>query len=123
DPATRSFQALRLHVNDELGELSRALAAAEHLLKPHGRLAVVSFHSLEDRMVKDFFRRHGGLEAAPSRHMPANDHAAPAPSFEVLTKKPLPPSDEEIAANPRARSAKLRVGERTEAPAMKGAAA
>ncbi|MDE1901403.1 MAG: 16S rRNA (cytosine(1402)-N(4))-methyltransferase RsmH [Alphaproteobacteria bacterium] len=123
DPATRSFQALRLHVNDEMGELKRALVAAELLLKPQGRLAVVSFHSLEDRVVKEFLRRRGGMAASVSRHLPANDHHAPAPSFAVLTKKPLTPGDSEIAANTRARSAKLRVAERTDAPAMTGVAA
>lgn len=116
DPATRSFQALRIHVNDEMGELTRALKAAETLLKPQGRLAVVSFHSLEDRVVKDFMRRRSGAGASVSRHMPANDHAAPeAPAFKILTKKPQVPTDEESAANPRARSARLRVAERTDA--------
>ena len=122
DPATRSFQALRIYVNDELGELKRALRAAELLLKPQGRLAVVSFHSLEDRVVKDFMRRCSG-SVAVSRHRPANDQDAPAPSFSILTKKPQTPGDAEIAANPRARSAKLRVAERTEAPARKEFAA
>jgi 16S rRNA (cytosine1402-N4)-methyltransferase len=119
DPATRSFQALRIHVNDELGELRRALVAAEQLLKPHGRLAVVSFHSLEDRVVKEFMRDHSGSAPGPSRHMPANDHHVPAPSFEVLTRKPQIPAEAELASNPRARSAKLRVAERTDAPVMK----
>jgi 16S rRNA (cytosine1402-N4)-methyltransferase len=123
DPATRSFQALRIHVNDEMGELKRALKLAEQLLKPHGRLAVVSFHSLEDRIVKDFMRRHSGNGASVSRHMPANDHKPPEPSFTLLTKKPQTASEGETAANPRARSAKLRVAERTEAPAMKEYAA
>ncbi len=120
DPATRSFQALRLYVNDEMGELTSALKAAEALLKPHGRLAVVSFHSLEDRVVKEFLRHRSGTGASVSRHLPANDQNAPEPSFQVLTKKPQTPSDEEIKANPRARSAKLRVAERTDAPVQKG---
>jgi len=123
DPATRSFQALRIHVNDEMGELTRALIAAEVLLKPQGRLAVVSFHSLEDRIVKEFLRRRSGNAPSVSRHLPANDQNAPAPSFAILTKKPQTPSEAEIAANPRARSAKLRIAERTDAPAQKEFAA
>lgn len=123
DPATRSFQALRIHVNDEMGELKRALVAAEGLLKPSGRLAVVSFHSLEDRVVKEFLRRRSGQAASVSRHLPANDRAAPQPSFTLIAKKPLTPGDDETAANPRARSAKLRVAERTDAPAFKEDAA
>jgi 16S rRNA (cytosine1402-N4)-methyltransferase len=123
DPATRTFQALRIHVNDELGELQRGLAAAEAVLKPHGRLAVVSFHSLEDRAVKDFLRRRSTENTGTSRHLPANDHNAPAPSFRLLTRKPATPTDEEIRRNPRARSAKLRVAERTDAPSFKENAA
>jgi 16S rRNA (cytosine1402-N4)-methyltransferase len=123
DPATRSFQALRIYVNDEIGELTRALHAAEILLKPQGRLAVVSFHSLEDRVVKEFLRRRSGTGASVSRHVPANDQNAPAPSFSILTKKPATPSDAEIKQNPRARSAKLRVAERTASPAWKENAA
>lgn len=123
DPATRSFQALRIHVNDEMGELHRALAAAELLLKPQGRLVVVSFHSLEDRVVKEFMRRRSGAAASVSRHIPANDQAAPEPRFAVLTKKPVIPGEAESDANPRARSAKMRVAERTAAPAEKGWAA
>jgi 16S rRNA (cytosine1402-N4)-methyltransferase len=123
DPATRSFQALRIHVNDEMGELKRALKLAEQLLKPRGRLAVVSFHSLEDRVVKDFMRRHSGAGVAVSRHLPANDHRPAEPSFHILTKKPRTASAAELALNPRARSAKLRVAERTDAPAMREFAA
>jgi len=123
DPATRSFQALRIYVNDEMGELNRALLAAEILLKPQGRLAVVSFHSLEDRVVKEFMRRRSGNAPSVSRHLPANDHHAPAPSFTILTKKPQTAGAPESAANPRARSAKLRVAERTDAPAQKEYAA
>ncbi|HEU0118477.1 MAG TPA: 16S rRNA (cytosine(1402)-N(4))-methyltransferase RsmH [Alphaproteobacteria bacterium] len=122
DPATRTFQALRIHVNDELGELKRGLAAAESLLKPQGRLAVVSFHSLEDRAVKEFLRRRSETAPSVSRHMPANDHSA-APSFRLLSRKPLPPSAEEAQKNPRARSAKLRVAERTDAPVFRENAA
>ncbi|MFA4995518.1 MAG: 16S rRNA (cytosine(1402)-N(4))-methyltransferase RsmH [Bdellovibrionales bacterium] len=117
DPATRSFQALRIYVNDEVGELNRALDAAKTLLNPKGRLAVVSFHSLEDRVVKEFMRKNSGGGAAPSRHLPANDSEKQKPLFTILTKKPETPKDDEMAANPRARSAKLRVAERTEAPA------
>jgi 16S rRNA (cytosine1402-N4)-methyltransferase len=119
DPATRSFQALRIYVNDEVGELTRALNAAKALLGPQGRLAVVSFHSLEDRVVKDFMRRESGTGANASRHLPANDDGKNPPLFKILTKKPATPRDDEIAANPRARSAKLRVAERTDAPAGK----
>jgi 16S rRNA (cytosine1402-N4)-methyltransferase len=113
-PATRTFQALRLFVNDELGELAAGLMAAERILKVGGRLVVVSFHSLEDRMVKTFFASRAGSRMG-SRHLP---QAAPRPaSFQVLTKHPVGPDEAEIAANPRARSAKLRAGARTDAPA------
>ncbi len=109
-PATRTFQALRIHVNDELGELTRGLEAAQSILKPEGRLVVVSFHSLEDRIVKQFLT--GRSDAAPraSRHMPAV--MAPAPLFHLITAKARIPGEAEIAANPRARSAKLRAGEK-----------
>lgn len=123
DPATRTFQALRIHVNDELGELKRGLAASEILLKPKGRLAVVSFHSLEDRVVKDFLRRRSATSISLSRHMPANDQKAPEPTFRLMTRKPQIPSAEESQNNPRARSAKLRVAERTDAPPAKEYAA
>jgi len=114
-PATRCFQALRIAVNDELGELDRGLAAAERLLRPGGRLAVVSFHSLEDRAVKRFLRDRSDAAAGPSRHMP--DAPRRAPSFRLLRRSAVAPSDAETAANPRARSAKLRAAERTDAPA------
>jgi 16S rRNA (cytosine1402-N4)-methyltransferase len=116
-PATRTFQALRIFVNDELGELVRALQAAERVLKADGRLVVVSFHSLEDRIVKSFFadrsRSHGG-----SRHAP--EVKRPPPTFRTLTRRPVAADEDEIAHNPRARSAKLRAAERTEAPARAG---
>jgi 16S rRNA (cytosine1402-N4)-methyltransferase len=113
-PATRTFQALRLFVNDELGELARGLMAAERILKPGGRLVVVSFHSLEDRMVKTFLAARAGSRMG-SRHLP---QAAPPPaSFSILTKRPVGPDAAETAANPRARSAKLRAAERTAATA------
>ena len=111
DPATRTFQALRIAVNDELGELERGLAAAEQVLAPGGRLAVVSFHSLEDRAVKEFVRARAGRTPGPSRHAPprAEDRAA---TLGDLTRKPVLPSAAEIAENPRARSARLRVAEK-----------
>jgi len=113
-PATRTFQGLRIFVNEELDELHLALAAAERVLKPGGRLAVVSFHSLEDRIVKDFVNARSKTGGG-SRHLPEVKQTAP--SFRVLTKRPIVPTDAEIAANPRARSAKLRGAERTDAPA------
>ncbi|MBV9827268.1 MAG: 16S rRNA (cytosine(1402)-N(4))-methyltransferase RsmH [Alphaproteobacteria bacterium] len=119
DPSTRTFQALRIAVNDELGELDRGLAGAERVLAPGGRLAVVSFHSLEDARVKDFLRRRSGAGETVSRHAPP---AAPAraPSFRLLSRRAIRPSAEEIARNPRARSARLRAAERTAAPAWPG---
>jgi 16S rRNA (cytosine1402-N4)-methyltransferase len=118
-PATRTFQALRIFVNEELDELQLALAAAEHVLRPGGRLAVVSFHSLEDRIVKNFLSQRSKAGGG-SRHLPQLTNAAP--SFHLLTKRPLNPGETEISANPRARSAKLRAAERTDAPPHPGAA-
>ena len=118
-PATRTFQALRIFVNEELDELHLALSAAERVLKPGGRLVVVSFHSLEDRIVKNFLAERGKAGGG-SRHLP--EIAQAAPSFHILTKRPVTPDDAEISANPRARSAKLRAAERTEAPAHTAAA-
>lgn len=117
DSATRTFQALRIEVNDELGELDRALLAAEKLLKPGGRLVVVSFHSLEDTRVKFFLRVRAGLVSQGSRHLP-QQHEAVRPSFMLPSKKALFPDDAEIAANPRSRSARMRVAVRTENPVM-----
>jgi 16S rRNA (cytosine1402-N4)-methyltransferase len=111
-PATRTFQALRILVNDELDELAAALAAAERILKPGGRLVVVAFHSLEDRIVKTFLTDRSRT-AGGSRHQP--EVVRPAPTFLVLTRRPVTADDAEIAANPRARSAKLRAAERTAA--------
>jgi 16S rRNA (cytosine1402-N4)-methyltransferase len=111
DPATRTFQALRIAVNDELGELERGLAAAEQVLAPGGRLAVVSFHSLEDRAVKEFVRARAGRTPGPSRHAPPRTEERAA-VLRDLTRKPVLPSAIEIAANPRARSARLRVAEK-----------
>ena len=117
-PATRTFQALRLFVNDELHELEGGLAAAERILKPGGRLVAVSFHSLEDRIVKTFLAlRSGG--AGGSRHLP--EKMPEAATFRVLTRRPVTPDDAEIRENPRARSAKLRAAERTDAPARMSA--
>ena len=118
-PATRTFQALRIFVNEELDELHLALSAAERVLKPGGRLVVVSFHSLEDRIVKNFLAERGKAGGG-SRHLP--EIAQAAPSFHILTKRPVTPDDAEISANPRARSAKLRAAERTDAPAHRAAA-
>ncbi|MEI9890519.1 MAG: 16S rRNA (cytosine(1402)-N(4))-methyltransferase RsmH [Caulobacteraceae bacterium] len=120
-PATRVFQALRIAVNDELGELEAGLEAAERSLKPGGRLAVVTFHSLEDRIVKAFFTERAGKTPGGSRHLPPS-HKGPEPTFALLFKGHRSPSDAEVAANPRARSAKLRAGERTSAPAWRLAA-
>ena len=115
DPATRTFQAIRIHVNGELDELEDGLAAAERSLKPGGRLAIVTFHSLEDRIVKRFFRERSGGTPGGSRHLPELKAENPA-SFEGVAK-PVSPSDDEISANPRARSARLRSAVRTSAPA------
>jgi len=116
DPATRTFQALRIKVNDELGELQRGLLAAERLLNPGGWLAVVSFHSLEDREVKTFLRSRAGEGDRGSRHRPdIGTHRAP--SFRLTSRKALKPGDSEIRLNPRARSARLRAAQRTDAPA------
>jgi len=115
-PATRTFQALRIHVNDELGELERALSAAEQLLKPGGRLVVVTFHSLEDRIAKRFLKTRSGKETHASRHLPQDSSPATPPSFRIVNSRPLTPSKGEVDVNPRARSARLRAGERTAAP-------
>ncbi len=113
-PATRTFQALRIAVNDEFGQLVEGLEAAERVLKDGGWLAVVSFHSLEDRVVKRFFQARSGKANTVSRYQPETE--AEAPRFEARNKA-IPPSEDEIARNPRSRSAKLRVGRRTAAPA------
>ena len=112
-PATRTFQALRIFVNDELTELVAALVAAERILKTSGRLAIVTFHSLEDRIVKTFLAERSRTIGV-SRHLP--DVEPPAPTFHLLNKRPIAPDEAEMAANPRARSAKLRAAERSEAP-------
>ncbi len=114
DPATRTFQGLRIFVNDELGELGQALMAAERALAPGGKLVVISFHSLEDRLVKTFLAARGRVERG-SRHQPELE--ALPPTFRLLTKKPATPMADELAHNPRSRSAKLRAAERGEAPA------
>jgi 16S rRNA (cytosine1402-N4)-methyltransferase len=116
DPATRTFQALRIFINDELGELERGLRAAETLLSPGGRLCVVSFHSLEDRRVKEFLRRRSGTGPRPSRHQLEGTEIEPPPSFRLLRRGAVRPSAREVAENPRARSARLRAAERTQAP-------
>jgi 16S rRNA (cytosine1402-N4)-methyltransferase len=121
DPATRTFQALRLYVNEELEELERGLAAAERLLGPGGRLAVVAFHSLEDRRVKRFLAGRSGAGPGVSRHMPAQPASRPAPTFRLMHRKPVTPAAAEAAANPRARSARLRAAVRTAEPAWEAA--
>jgi 16S rRNA (cytosine1402-N4)-methyltransferase len=115
-PATRTFQALRIAVNDELGELARALHASEAILAPEGWLVVVTFHSLEDRIVKHFFAARSGKIASGSRHMPRAEQA-PEATFTLQGKQPVSASAREISHNPRSRSAKLRVAKRTHAPA------
>ena len=114
-PATRAFQALRIAVNDELGELARGLSGAERLLKPGGRLAVVTFHSLEDRIVKQFLVGRSGRGHAASRRLPG-EPSEPEPTFDVPRGQPIEPGEEEARANPRSRSAKLRFAIRTGAP-------
>lgn len=115
-PATRVFQALRIWVNDELGELARGLLAAEAILPPGGRLVVVTFHSLEDRLVKRFVTERSGRTAGVSRHLPFGGVAKREPSFRLVNSKSLSPGREETAINPRSRSARLRWVERTAAP-------
>jgi 16S rRNA (cytosine1402-N4)-methyltransferase len=116
DPATRTFQAIRIHINRELDELFDGLEAAERILKPGGRLVVVTFHSLEDRIVKQFFRNRSGSAGAGSRHVPMVADEGPRPSF-LKAGKALRPSSAELARNPRARSATLRCAIRSDAPA------
>lgn len=115
-PATLTFQAVRMYVNDELGELARGLAAAERLLRVGGRLVVVTFHSLEDRLVKQFMRVRSGETGGGSRYMPEIEKGPP-PSFDLRRRKAIEPGAEETSSNPRARSARLRIVTRTDAPA------
>jgi 16S rRNA (cytosine1402-N4)-methyltransferase len=117
DPATRTFMAIRIHVNDELGELQRGLEAAELLLRPGGRLCVVSFHSLEDRIVKSFLTERSGRTPRGSRHMPELPGSGPQPTFTLIERGAVAASEDEARENPRARSAKMRAAERTDAPA------
>jgi 16S rRNA (cytosine1402-N4)-methyltransferase len=116
-PATRTFQAFRLYLNAELDELAQGLCAAERLLKAGGRLVVVTFHSLEDRIAKRFFASRSAAGPKGSRHLPDTGGKEYAPSFQLVNRRPLEPSNDEIRRNPRARSARLRAGERTGAPA------
>ncbi len=121
NPATRSFQALRIAVNEEYDELYEGLAAAERALKPGGLLGVVTFHSVEDRMVKRFMQLRAGATGNANRFAPEVE--GPPPAFELVGRKAAGPDDEELAANPRARSARLRVARRTDAPAGRADAA
>jgi len=118
DPATRTFQAIRIHLNEELQELEGGLEAAEQVLAPGGRLAVVTFHSLEDRLVKRFLKERSGDVPSGSRHLPEQARSAREASFEAVAK-PVRAGAEEVRTNPRARSATLRVARRTQAPAWK----
>ena len=120
-PATRTFQGLRIAVNEELAELEAGLIAAEKILKPDGRLAVVTFHSLEDRIVKSFLTVRAGRTPSGSRHAPPVEVGA-VPSFQLLFNGAQGPSPQELSANPRARSAKLRAAVRTSAPIWRDAA-
>ena len=115
-PATRTFQGLRIYVNDELGEVDRGLVGAERLLRPGGRLAVVSFHSLEDKRVKAFLNARSGNVPNPSRYVPDVADKGPEPSFKLLKKGAVKPGKDECKINPRARSSRLRMAERTAAP-------
>ncbi len=116
-PATRTFQALRIYVNDELGELRRALLAAERCLRPGGRLVVVTFHSLEDRIVKQFLQKRSGAAPKGSRYLPDQSAQFDRPSFQIVNRRSLTSSKGELEVNPRARSARLRAAVRTSAPA------
>ena len=116
-PATRTFQALRIFVNGELDELARGLSQAEQILRPGGKIAVVTFHSLEDRIAKRFFAIRAGRMPRPSRHVPAVETVERASSLHLVNRRPVKPRGEEVMQNPRARSARLRAAERTNAPA------
>jgi 16S rRNA (cytosine1402-N4)-methyltransferase len=118
--ATRTFQALRIYINDELFELAGGLGAAERVLAPGGRLVVVTFHSLEDRLVKHFFRERAAPQPHASRHLPPLAEPRRQPSFRFLNHRPVSPTDTEVAANPRARSARLRAAVRTDAQPWDG---
>lgn len=118
-PATKTFQAIRMFINDELGELARALVGAERLLVTGGRLVVVTFHSLEDRIVKNFMRERAGMTGGGSRHAPKMEEGAP-PSFKLASRKAVSVSGEEASENPRSRSSRLRVAVRTDQPAWGG---
>ena len=116
NPATRTFQALRIYVNDELGEIDRGLCSAEDILEPGGNLAVVSFHSLEDRKVKEFLRLRSGTSGKTSRHLPELETDTSAPTFRLLRRRATKPTATEVADNPRSRSARFRAAERLDVP-------
>lgn len=120
-PATRTFQGLRIFVNNELGELERALSAAEKILRPGGRIVLVTFHSLEDRIVKRFLAERSGKMDQGSRYLPQKNVQVSPPSFRLVNSRPLTPQKGELDVNPRARSARLRAAIRTDAPAWSAA--
>ncbi|MGI9387156.1 MAG: 16S rRNA (cytosine(1402)-N(4))-methyltransferase RsmH, partial [Methyloligellaceae bacterium] len=115
-PATRTFQALRIFVNSELDELARGLHQCEQILRPGGRMTIVTFHSLEDRIVKRFLAIRAGRMPRPSRHMPVDARQQRSESLQLVNLRPVKPNNKEVVNNPRARSARLRVAERTDAP-------
>ncbi len=120
NPATRTFQALRIFINDELGELEKALESSERILSAGGRIAIITFHSGEDRIVKEYFNSKSGKNTGYSRHYPVPEKEAIEPVFRLVTKKAISPSEDEVSINSRSRSAKLRVAEKTNSTSSGG---